>query len=283
MKPPIFLLCLSLCVVAACGGVAKTPAAGDVITDELSSGGNGPEMVVLPAGTFTMGDIDGRKDEQTTREITLPNAFAVGKTEVTWLQWTACRKVGGCRNITQEKAGGGNGFGKGTRPVIEVSLADAKAYAEWLSKETGASYRLLSEAEWEYAARAGTQTNFSFGDSLTAAQANFDPNKAPEGEQDGEFVGKTAPVGSYPANAFGLHDMHGNVWEWVADCYKPYNKAVTHAKAVTRKACEENVVRGGSWAIGPGPARSANRSKSKPNSRSHRRGFRVARDLDDMT
>ncbi len=130
--------------------------------------------------------------------------FAIGKYEVTFDEWDACVKAGGCNGYRPEDPG----WGRGNRPVINVSWNDTKAYVAWLAKKTGNPYRLPSEAEWEFAARAGTTTPFAFGTTITPKQANF-----------GRSDGKTEPVGSYPPNAWGLYDMHGNVWEWVEDCW----------------------------------------------------------------
>ena len=144
-------------------------------------------------------------DEGPQRRVTFAKPFAVGKFEVTWDEWDACVRDGGCNNGPVEKAGGDNGWGKGRRPVIEVNWEDAKAYAAWLSKKTGKPYRLLTEAEWEYAARAGTTTAYFWGD-------RFDTSRANNGR-------KTVEVGRYRPNAWGVHDMHGNVWEWTEDCW----------------------------------------------------------------
>ena len=151
--------------------------------------------------------------------------------------------------------------------MINVSWEDAQAYADWLSKKTGQSYRLLSEAEWEYVCRAGTTTRYSWGDDLpTPEQANFN-------------VGKATEVGSYPANPWGLHDMHGNVWEWVEDCgNESYDGAPTDGSAWTSgDYCR--VLRGGSWYFDQGSLRSASRYNRFPGLRLNIFGFRVARTL----
>ncbi len=156
-------------------------------------------------------------------------------------------------------------------PVACVNWEDAKAYADWLSKKTGKDYRLPTEAEWEYAARAGTKTRYSLGDTIAEKDANFNRN-----------VGKTTRVGSYPANPWGLHDVHGNLWEWVADCYDgdAYKTHKNYPAMVGswQDSCDR-VLRGGSWVNDPRNLRSANRSRDYPDNRDNNVGFRVARTL----
>ena len=169
---------------------------------------DGPEMAAIPAGSFMMGSPESEKgrygDEGPIRKVTIPRAFAAGVYAVTFEEWDACAAEGGCGGYRPDD----HGWGRGRRPVIYVSWEDAQAYINWLRWKTGEEYRLLSEAEWEYAARAGTRTRYSFGDEITPSDANYGGN-----------IGKTQPVGSYRANGFGLHDMHGNTWEWVRDCW----------------------------------------------------------------
>ena len=183
-----------------------------------------PEMVVVPAGSFTMGSPANEKDrsaeEGPQRKVTIAKPFAVGKFEVTFAEWDACVAAKACTKA--EGKAKDEGWGRGKRPVINVSWDDiTNEYLPWLSKKTSKSYRLLTEAEWEYAARAGTTTRYSFGDEFSNAKANNDK-------------GKTVDVGQYPANAFGLHDLHGNAWEWVQDCYRDtYAGAPTDGTAAT--------------------------------------------------
>ncbi len=238
-----------------------------------------PEMVVVPSGSFMMGSPaseEGRNaDESPRHQVTIGYAFAVGRFEVTYNEWNACVNAGGCpraSNNATEGTGHDEGWGRGRRPVINVTWDDAQAYASWLSTTTGQRYRLLSESEWEYAARAGTTTRYSTGDAITADDANF----AETGQS------RTVPVGSFAPNGFGLHDMHGNVWEWVQDCYDTgYFGAPTNGAASTQGDCSRRVLRGGYWGDSSERLRSADRIwlGIRPLDRYHYYGFRVARTL----
>jgi formylglycine-generating enzyme required for sulfatase activity len=239
-----------------------------------------PEMTVVPAGEFMMGSPageEGRYDnEGQQRKVVIAKAFAVGKFEVTFAEWDACVAAGGCKHKPEDQ-----GWGRGKRPVINVSWDDiTKEYLPWLSRKTGKSYRLLSEAEWEYAARAGTTTPFSTGRTITPEQANFNGDSTYGGSAKGVYRQKTVEVGTFPANTFGLHDMHGNVWEWVADCYKDsYAGAPADGSAVTSGDCGSRVLRGGCWDYIPRNLRSADRDRDPSGSRNSIYGFRVARTL----
>ena len=217
-----------------------------------------------------MGSVDGDNDEKPVHEVHLDKPMAVGKYEITFDEWDACVVDGGCQ---KNKRPGDEGWGRARRPVINVSWGDAKEYAGWLSRKTGAPYRLLSEAEWEYAARAGSAGKYAFGETLDAKRAKFSDGK--------QGVGETAEVGSFPANAWGLHDMHGNVWEWVEDCYLPnYVGAPTDGSPRSGSDCgNTRVLRGGSWDYGPEDLRSAIRYRLPPFYRVDEIGFRVAREL----
>jgi formylglycine-generating enzyme required for sulfatase activity len=167
-----------------------------------------------------------------------------------------------------------NGWGRGLRPVINVTWNDAQRYAAWFSKVTGKFYRLLSEAEWEYAARAGAHTAYSWGDEVGKGNAHCDDCGS------SRDAGQTTPVGSFAANAFGIHDMHGNVWEWVEDCYhRNYSGAPTDGSAWTSGDCNYRVARGGSWNDEAGYSRSARRYKVATGYRNLDTGFRVGRAL----
>ncbi|HMW23507.1 MAG TPA: formylglycine-generating enzyme family protein [Burkholderiaceae bacterium] len=162
-----------------------------------------------------------------------------------------------------------------------MSWDDAQQYVKWLSGKTGQTYRLPSEAEWEYAARAGTTTPFAFGERITTAQANFDGNSTYNGSAEGEYRQKTLPVGSLAKNAWGLYDMHGNVWEWVQDCgHTSYQGAPTDSRAwVSNCAEDRRLLRGGGWGNYPWHARSALRYRDGPTFRNGDIGFRLARML----
>lgn len=243
-----------------------------------------PEMVVVPAGQFNRGSPRTEKNrndyEGPQLPVSIAEPFAVGRYEVTFSQWDACVSDGGCKGYLPHD----NGLGRGKLPVINVSWIDAQAYVAWLSAKTREPYRLLSEAEWEYVARAGTETPFSFGSTITSDQANYNGKFSYKGglDQNGRFLGKSAPVGSYPANAFGVHDMHGNVYEWTEDCWhRSYNGAPGDGSAWTSgAACDTRVLRGGSWHNLPWQVRSADRSADSPGKRHILHGFRVARSLE---
>ena len=229
-----------------------------------------PEMVVIPAGTFRMGCLTGRgceEDEKPVREVRV-SSFALAKHELTFAQWDVCAEYGPCRSVPDE------GWGRGARPVVNVSFDDVQAYLGWLSRETGESYRLPSEAEWEYAARAGTETRYSWGDEIGTNRANCDGCGS---QWDGR---QTAPVGSFPPNPFGLHDMHGNVWELVEDCWNDsYRGAPSDGSAWLLGNCDRRVLRGGSWFYDPRVLRAAVRRVLVTDFRGRGVGFRVARPL----
>ncbi len=230
-----------------------------------------PKMVVIPSGRFTMGSSireGGDSNERPMRRVRIDYRFAVGVYEVTFDEWYACADAGGCGSYIPDD----RGWGRGNRPVINVNWKDAQSYVRWLSARTGKRYRLLSESEWEYVARAGTETAYSWGDSIGVNRASCNGCGS---QWDGE---QTAPVGSFEANAWDVHDMHGNVWEWVQDCYNySYNGAPSDGSAWESEDCSNHVQRGGSWYNGPGDLRSANRDKSSL--RYSGDGFRVARDF----
>jgi formylglycine-generating enzyme required for sulfatase activity len=238
-----------------------------------------PEMIVIPAGSFVMGspsDEKGRYDNEgdgddRQHKVTIAKPFAVSKLEVTFAQWDACVSAGGCPH---DGIASDQGWGRGARPVINVSWNDAKQYAAWISRMTGKKYRLLSEAEWEYAARAGTQTAFFWGQD--PGQGNANCNKCGAKWNDD----RTAPAGSFPPNRFGLYDMSGNVWEWVEDCYhQSYSGAPDDGSVWAGGDCSLHLVRGGSWFDIPEDARSAMRFPDSTGARSFNLGFRVARTL----
>jgi formylglycine-generating enzyme required for sulfatase activity len=223
-----------------------------------------PTMVVMPTGSFTMGSPDS---EDPQRNVTIAKPFAVGKTEVTFAEWDSCFAGSACQKASD------NLWGRGDQPVINVSWDDAKQYVAWLSRITGKEYRLLSEAEWEYAARAGRQTGFSFGDD-EAALGEYAWYKANSGKQT-QRVGKKKP------NTFGLYDMHGNVDEWVEDTwhdnYEP--ASIDGSPWVKDGDTSRHVVRGGSWMNTAHFLRESERIWLPTDGRYDYLGFRLARTL----
>ena len=243
---------------------------GDVFRDCAEC----PEMVVVPAGRFRMGCVSGMNcedNELPVHEVEV-DSFGLGVYEVMFEEYD--RFV----QDTEHRRPGDREWGRGGRPVIHVSWDDAQAYVAWLSRKTGESYRLPSESEWEYAARAGTTTRYSWGQDIGRNRANC------TGCGSRWDYSRTAPAGSFESNGWRLHDMHGNVVEWVEDCWhENYARAPRDGSAWTSGGdCGYRVLRGGSWGSGPLNLRSANRSRggSAGGRFWHTRGFRVARTLD---
>ena len=232
-------------------------------------------MVVIPAGSFMMGSNEFLPEKPIHR-VTIREQFAVGKYEVTFREWDACATWGGCNGYHPDDLG----MGRGNRPVINVSWDDAQTYLRWLSRKTGVEYRLLSEAEWEYAARAGTTTPFHFGSTISTDQANYDGRYTYGGGRKGINRLRTVPVGSFPSNAFGLHDVHGNAWEWVEDCWnRSYAGAPSDGAARTSGDCNVRVLRRGSFIAHPWGVRSAGRDWLGSGYGAFIHGFRVAKAL----
>jgi formylglycine-generating enzyme required for sulfatase activity len=232
-----------------------------------------PQMIIIPAGTFTMGapatDQPRYDNEYPQHEVTIAKAFAVSKFDVTFADWDACVSVGGC------PAASDSSYGRDTRPVINVTWPDAQQYVAWLSRMTGRPYRLLTETEWEYAARAGTTAVYIWGDEIGNGNANCMKCG------DAWEIKKTSPVGYFKPNAFGLYDMAGNVWQWVKDCYHGgYNGAPTDASAWMTGDCSRHVIRGGSWYSDPRSLSTAARLGNATDGRGDNVGFRIARTLD---
>lgn len=234
----------------------------------------GMEFAPVAPGSFQMGSPAGEKDRletETPHTVRIGKGFWMGIHEVTQKQYA-------------QVTGGDPAHFKGDNlPVEKVSFDDALDFCRKLSalpqeRAAGRSYRLPTEAEWEYACRAGTNTPFHFGESVNGMQANHDGTKPYGTSQSGPNLGKTAPVGSYPANAWGLHDMHGNVWEWCADWYGPLAAdAVTDPKGADKGA--GRVLRGGSWANAGKNCRAADRYGYAPSSRTNYLGFRVVLEI----
>ena len=232
-----------------------------------------PETVLISAGTFSMGCVSGKgcqSDEKPVHKVTV-GSFYLAKYETTFAQWDAAQNDKDWHKITglAPRKPKDRGWGRGSRPVIYVSWDDAVAYAKWLSRKTGQVWRLPTEAEWEYAARAGTTTKYSFGDTITKQQAQFSKGNWGSAKH-------TVKVGSFSANGFGVYDMHGNVWEWVHDWKGKYSKgSQTNPKGPKKGSIR--VSRGGGWVSNAGYLRSAYRDGHSPGNRGSILGFRLLR------
>jgi formylglycine-generating enzyme required for sulfatase activity len=262
---------------------------------------NCPEMVVVPAGKVVIGsplDEPLRRENEPQKEITFGRAFALARTPVTWDQWEACVRDNWCDGAGVETAlttlpdGQRNAefadWGRGTRPVVGVSWYDAQAFVGWLNSKAGLDdlYHLPSEAEWEYGARAGTTSAFPWGPEIDHDYGNFGSDgDGLGGKAAGRdvWMAETSPVGSFPPNAFGLYDMHGNVFEWTEDCYEA-DRAHTPPDGTANKEgnCANRVFRSGTFLSNPYMQRSARRGAPYPATLRGRNylGFRVARTLD---
>jgi formylglycine-generating enzyme required for sulfatase activity len=243
---------------------------------EFRDCGRCPQMVVIPAGEFTMGSPPSAQQAEAAHRVTIAAPFAVGKFAITFDEWNDCVKGGGCAGYRPDD----QGWGRGKRPVIDISWDLAKAYAQWLAAKTGKPYRLLTEAEWEYAARGGTTSQFSTGATISPRLANYDGSEDGSGPSAANRQ-KTLPVGSFPPNAFGLYDMHGNVTQWVEDCWHDdyTDAAPTDGSAWVEGSCDGRVLRGGSWADSESELRSAARTGEYKDESSYNDGFRIARGL----
>ena len=307
------------------GDLATQAFAVRVAGDRFRDCAECPEMVVVPAGEFTMGAPESEaegpdfEDEGPQRTVSIP-AFAASAHEVTFAQWDACAAAGGCPPTNScalpdfddgpwlvgipdhrlvrvdvdtllSRPGGDfayypddHGWGRRDRPVIEVSWCNAQSYVQWLSRRFGQPYRLLTEAEWEYAARAGTTTPFHTGETIAPWRANFDGRYSyATGEWSdarGLYRGETVPVGSFLPNRFGFYDMHGNVAEYVQDCYGSYSLAPNNGSAAKRPAGCWGVARSGAWNFHDWYVRSASRLQVDFSERYDNVGFRVARTLE---
>ena len=265
------LIFLSLPLWSQQGTGDSVPSPGETFQDCDEC----PKMVVVPSGLFTMGspkrEAGHKKYEEPMRRVRIDYQFAVGVYEVTFAEWYACADAGGCGSYIPDD----EGWGRGNRPVMNVSWKDAQSYVSWLSGRTGKRYRLLSESEWEYVARAGTETAYSWGDSIGVNRANC---QGCGSQWDNK---KTAPVGSFAANGWGVHDIHGNVREWVRDNYHiNYDVAPTDGSAWTGRTSDTldwRRMRGGSLVDRPETLRSASREWFTEDYRNSIIGFRVAR------
>lgn len=254
------------------------PAAADApFRDLLRSGGEGPDMLIAPAGSFRMGasscDDGGRDNERPQIEIAFERPFALGRFPVTFDEYDRFARA------ADRPAPDDFGFGRGARPVINVSWLDAYAYCAWLTAETGVRYALPSEAQWEYACRAGVATPYSTGADITTAQANFDPSS--DADPIG-FRGATTPVGAFAPNDWGFYDMHGNVAEWCADRWRPNHEDADPRGAPRPIDLDEFlntvVVRGGGWSTKKTYIRASERYHYSAEDRFEMIGFRVCRE-----
>ena len=290
---------------------APDHAVGDVFRDRLESGGEGPPLVALPAGRYFMGSPQGevgRADTEGPRQAVDVPSFAIGEREITRGEFARFTEATGYRTSAERSGScelsvdfeyvaveGGSWRNPGYRqsdahPAVCLTKGDAEAYIDWLAQQTGEAYRLPSEAEWEYAARAGTQTSRWWGNAEDAAcrHANVLDSDAQAGmfvaaHGCGDGSAKAAPVGSYDANGFGLHDMLGNVWEWTADCWQADYAGAPVDGSARRSPddanCAQGVVRGGGWESTPHYVRAATRLARPPDVARSAAGFRVARSL----
>ncbi len=239
------------------------------LQDRFVEGTYGPEMVIIPAGTYERGQKAGDFDELPLQTVTISKPFALSRYEITFEEYDEyCRAT----NCTKPED---SSWGQGNRPVINVSWKEAQAYIAWLSEKTGARYRLPTDAEWEYAARAGASTRFYWGDDVGEEQSNCAGCQIIWGSE------RTARVGRFKPNGFGLFDMAGNVFEWTQDCWNnTYENIGLNGEAYENPTgCGKRVIRGGGWSFPPKEIRSANRWRDFPTRRSDDTGFRVVREL----
>jgi formylglycine-generating enzyme required for sulfatase activity len=246
---------------------APEPARGEAKPgDILRDCSDCSEMVVVPAGAFDMGS--SMEYENPMHRVTIAKPFAIGRYEVTFEEWDRCVAENGCKQQPDDR-----NWGRGRRPVINVSWMDAKDFTTWLSQKSGRTYRLPSEAEWEYAARAGTNTAYWWGRDVGSKQANCRECNTGSGQQ-------TLPVGSFQPNPFGLYDTAGNAAEWVEDCWNDnYRGAPNDGKAWTAGQCRLRGLRGGGYDSAAKYVRSSARFRYDTDVRYSVNGFRVLREL----
>ena len=302
----------SACTLQPDVAVASADSSSSQVGERFRDCPECPEMVAVPAGSYRMGspsyEQGRRKDEGPVHEVTIAAPFAIGRHEVTVAEFTRFKDAegdlpadycvaydeGGEWGEWRPRMGGGwhdPGFDQsGRHPVTCVSWHSARAYAAWLSWKTGEQYRLPSESEWEYAARAGTATARPWGEGESRQCRHANGSDASTEERYSDWTWRvascrdghvhTAPTGSFAANGWGLHDMLGNVWEWTEDCWNDsYAGAPSDGSASGHGDCSHRVLRGGSWSNGPTVLRAAARNRAPTDDRSDVVGFRVARTL----
>ena len=257
---------------------------GDVFRDCADC----PEMVVVPSGSFMMGSHDNlpiHSHELPLHQVIINKPFAVGRFEITFDEWDICVSELGCAYSPDHVGWPGSnnhGWERGNRPVFKVNWHHAQTYVQWLSRKTGQSYRLLTEAEWEYMARAGTTTTYSTGETISEKQANFVGKSRARLSRDIRHSEiKNLPVDRFPPNGFGIYNVHGGEAEWVQDCWpESYIGAPTDGSAwVTDSDCSSRVIRGGSWNNTYRDVRSSIRWHRPRHQSSVSWGFRLARDI----
>ncbi len=279
VEKKILILALAICCVLLFSikvNAERSYKAGDIFKDCEHC----PSMVVVPAGSFMMGSTSsetGRKyNELPYHKVRIRKPFAVGRFELTFSEYDMCVQLKGCPYAIPDE-----GWGRGQKPAINLSWNYAKSYVKWLSGVTGKPYRLLSESEWEYVARAGSDTAFWWGNSISSWQANYNGNFVYNGGEKGISRGRPVKVNEFQPNPWGLYNMHGNVHEWVEDCYhKNYYNAPRDGKPRIKKHCFRRVVRGGYWHAHPENIRSASRDWGNAGYKVETIGVRVARDLE---
>lgn len=283
-----YLLYLSLLFIMSCaGGVDFNPfienqspaeAANERVFRDCS---DCPDMISVAPGSFIMGSDGEQANERPAHSVSIAGLIAVGIYEVTFVQWDACIADGYCEgggDMINERPAHDEGWGRDTHPVMNVSWDDIQKYLTWLNIKTGEPYRLLSEAEWEYVARAGSDGDYSTGENISHDLANYGKDECCGGLVRGADSWEyTAPVGSFAPNAFGLYDLHGNVWEWTQDCFRENYSTETDIVCLSGR----HAVRGGAWYSAPGSLRSAFRINNPSDTRFNDLGFRVARDIND--
>jgi formylglycine-generating enzyme required for sulfatase activity len=264
---PLLSSCVGFIGLCVGGASAFAQAASHEPGEVFRDCADCEELVVVPPGEFDMGSAD-KPAEGPVRHVVIAKAFAIGRREVTFAEWDQCVAATSCKYNPSDQ-----GWGRGDRPVINVSWDDAQEFIAWLSKKTGLSYRLPSEAEWEYAARAGTGTPYWWGKDIGVGRAKCE-------DCGGDPAWQTVPVGSFRPNAFGLYDTAGNAAEWVQDCWNAsYRGAPRDSAAWSTGECTLRVLRGGSFANKATYLRSAARFRYDEDVRYYANGFRVVRDV----
>ena len=226
-------------------------------------------MVVVPSGSFLIGSKNGKERERPVKKVTISRPFAIGRFELTFDEWDACYKEKGCSNRPRDR-----NWGRGKRPVINILFSDIFEYLMWISRITKRVYRLPSESEWEYSARAGTISEYWWGNKMMPNQANCR-------KCGSEWSGiKTAPVGSFKPNPWGLYDVHGNVFEYVSDCWiNSHSKTEPDGSPYLDQNCRSRVLKSGAWYYLPSVSRSASRVRNDTRIFSYFIGFRVLREI----